>query len=77
MAPTNDPANDRYNPPGNLSEDFEKFKFSELEMDELFWQTNQPGDNIPWRKVSVTQGRNLKKQTDHNFNASTIVWQKV
>ena len=33
MAPTNDPANDRYNPPGNLSEDFEKYKFSELEMD--------------------------------------------
>ena len=27
MAPTNDPANDRYNPPGNLSQDFEKFKF--------------------------------------------------
>ncbi len=37
MAPTNDPANDRYNPPGNLSEDFEKFTFGELEMDELFW----------------------------------------
>ena len=77
MAPENNPAEDRYNPPGNLSEDFEKFKFSELEMDELFWQTNQPGDNIPWRKVNVTQGRNLKKQTDHNFNANTIVWQKT
>ena len=73
----NDPANDRYNPPGNLSEDFQKFKFSELEMDELFWQTNQPGDNIPWRKVSATQGRNLKKQTDHNFKANTVVWQKT
>ena len=34
--PTNDPVNDRYNPPGNLSEDFEKFKFSELELDDLF-----------------------------------------
>ena len=77
MAPENDPANDRYNPPGNLSEDFQKFKFSELEMDELFWQTNQPGDNIPWRKVSATQGRNLKKQTDHNFKANTVVWQKT
>ena len=77
MAPDNNQAEDRYNPPGNLSEDFEKFKFSELEMDELFWQTNQPGDNIPWRKVSDTQGRNLKAQTDHNFNPNTIVWQKV
>ena len=77
MTPDNNQAEDRYNPPGNLSEDFEKFKFSELEMDELFWQTNQPGDNIPWRKVSDTQGRNLKAQTDHNFNPNTIVWQKV
>ena len=24
--PTNDQANDRYNPPGNLSDDFEEFK---------------------------------------------------
>ena len=77
MAPENNQANDRYNPPGNLSQDFEKFKFSDLELDELFWQTNQPGDNIPWRKVSSTQGRNLKKQTDHNFNPNTVVWQKV
>ena len=77
MTPENNPAEDRYNPPGNLSEDFEKYKFSELELDELFWQTNQPGDNIPWRKVNATQARNLKAQTDHNFNANTIVWQKV
>ena len=77
MTPDNNQAKDRYNPPGNLSEDFEKFKFSDLELNELFWQTNQPGDNIPWRKVSVTQGRNLKAQTDHNFNPNTVVWQKV
>ena len=77
MAPTNDPANDRYNPPGNLSEDFEEFSFGELEIDDLFWQTNMPGNNIPWRKVSVTQGRNLKAQTDHNLNPNTVVWQKV
>ena len=73
----NNPVGDRYNPPGNLSEDFEKFTFGELEMDELFWQTNQPGDNIPWRKVSATHGRNLKVQSNHNFNQNTIVWQKV
>ena len=77
MAPENNQAEDRYNPPGNLSHDFEKFRFSELEDNELFWQTNQPGDNIPWRKVSDTQGRNLKAQSNHNFNANTIVWQKV
>ena len=54
MTPVNDPTNDRYNPPGNLSEDFEKFRFSELEINELFWQTNIPGNNIPWRKVNAT-----------------------
>jgi hypothetical protein len=77
MAPRNDQVNDRYNPPGNLSEDFEKFKFSDLDVDDLFWQSNQPGDNIPWRKVSVTEGRNLKAETNHNFNPNTIVWQKT
>ena len=73
----NNQANDRYNPPGNLSDDFEKYKFSDLELDELFWQTNQPGDNIPWRKVSPTEGMNLRKRTNHNFNPNTVVWQKV
>ena len=77
MAPTNDPVNDRYNPPGNLSHDFEKFKFSELEIGELFWQTNIPGNNIPWRKINQTQGRNLKAKSDHNFKPNTIVWQKT
>ena len=75
--PTNDQANDRYNPPGNLSDDFEEFKFGELEMNELFWQTNKPGNNIPWRKVSQTQGLNIKAQTTHNVNPNTVVWQKI
>ena len=49
----------------------------ELEVDELFWQSNQPGDNIPWRKVSQTQGKNLKAQSTHNFKPNTVVWQKT
>ena len=77
MAPENNPAEDKYNPPGNLSQDFEKYNFGELELDELFWQTNIPGNNIPWRKVNQTQGRNLKAQTNHNFNPNTVVWQKT
>ena len=73
----NDPTQDAYNPPGNLSQDFDKFKFDELEIDELFWQTNQPGVNIPWRKVSQTQGKNIKAESIHNFKPNTIVWQKI
>ena len=77
MAPTNDPVNDAFNPPGNLSHDFEKFTFGELEVDELFWQTNTPGDNYSWRKVSQTEAMNLRKQTVHNFKPGTVVYQKV
>ena len=77
MAPTNDPTNDTYNPPGNLSHDFEKFTFGELEVEELFWQTNQPGDNIPWRKVNQTQGKNLRANSTHNFAPNTVVYQKT
>ena len=77
MAPTNDPTNDRYNPPGNLSEDFEKFKFGELEDNELFWQTNKPKESNPWRKSSQTQGLNLKTQTTHNFDLKAKVYQRI
>ena len=73
----NDPANDRYNPPKLNSADFERFTFSELEMDELFWQTNQPGDNYSWRKVNQTQAMNLRARSTHNFNLNTVVWQKI
>ena len=73
----NNPANDRYNPPNNLSVDFEEFYFNELEMDELFWQTNKPEETNPWRKVSQTEGLNLKTQTTHTFQPRTKVFQKV
>ena len=77
MTPTNDPAQDSLNPPGNLSHDFERYKFGDLQNNELFWQTNQPGDNIPWRKQSDTTAMNLKARTVHKFGKNTIVWQKT
>ena len=73
----NDPVNDRYQPPNLNSPDFERFTFGELEVDELFWQTNQPGDNLSWRKLNQTQATNLRKQTVHNFKNTTVVYQKV
>ena len=75
--PTNDPTQDRYDPPGLNSRDFERFTFGELEMNELFWQTNQPGDNFSWRKVNQTQALNIRKQSTHNFSANTVVYQKI
>ena len=74
---TNNQANDRYNPPGSLSVDFEEFEFGELEDNELFWQTNRPEESNPWRKENQTQGKNLKSQTLHNFNIKTKVFQKT
>ena len=76
--PTNNTAGDFYNPPSNLSQDFEEYRFEDLEVDELFWQTNKPKEEqIPWRKSSLTEGRNLKTQTIHSFQRRTKVYQKI
>ena len=75
--PVNNQANDRYNPAGVNSVDFEEFYFQDLEVDELFWQTNRPEESNPWRKVSQTQGMNLKAQSTHNFQPRTKVYQKI
>jgi len=73
----NDQVNDRYNPPSNLSNDFEEFKFDELEVGELFWQTDRPEEANPWRKENQTQGKNLKTQKIYNFKPKTKVFQKI
>ena len=74
----NNPAGDFFNPPSNMSQDFEEYWFGDLEVDELFWQTNKPKEEqVPWRKISQTQGLNLKTQTNHNFLPRTKVFQKI
>ena len=76
----NNPTGDYFNPPSNMSQDFEEYWFEDLEVDELFWQTNKPkegGASIPWRKVSQTQGMNLKTRTTHNFDLKTKVFQRI
>ena len=78
--PINNPSGDYFNPPSNMSQDFEEYRFEDLEVDELFWQTNKPKEgqsSVPWRKVSQTEGRNLKTQKIHNFERKTKVFQKI
>ena len=75
--PNNNPTRDRFDPPSNLSVDFEEFQFGDLEVNELFWQTNKPKEENPWRKVSQTEGMNLKTQTSYTFKPKTIVFQKI
>ena len=74
---TNNPSGDYFNPPSNLSQDYEEYNFEDLEVNELFWQTNKPKEANPWRKVSQTQGMNLKTQATHNFQPRTKVFQKI
>jgi len=76
----NNPSGDFYNPPSNMSQDYEEFWFEDLDVDELFWQTNKPKEgesSIPWRKISQTEGRNLKTQKVYNFQGRTKVFQKI
>jgi hypothetical protein len=75
--PNNNPTRDRFDPPSNMSQDFEEFEFGDLEANELFWQTNRPEEENPWRKVNQTQGINLKTQTTHNFDSRTKVFQRI
>ena len=74
----NNPSGDFYNPPSNMSQDFEEFRFEDLEVYELFWQTNKPKEEqVPWRKSSLTEGRNLKTQKIYSFDRKTKVFQKI
>ena len=75
--PNNNPTGDYFNPPSNMSQDFEEFNFEDLEVDELFWQTNKPEESNPWRKENQNQGKNLKTQTLHNFKPLTKVFQRI
>ena len=75
--PTNNPTGDFFNPPSNMSQDFEEFWFEDLEVGELFWQTDRPEESNPWRKENQTQGKNLKSQTLHNFEPKTKVYQRI
>jgi len=76
----NNPSGDYFNPPSNMSQDFEEYRFEDLEVDELFWRTNKPKDAsgaTPFRKVNQTEGRNLKTQMIHTFDRKTKVFQKI
>ena len=78
--PINNPMGDHFNPPSNMSQDYEEYWFEDLEVDELFWQTNKPKEGestVPWRKTSLTEARNLKTQKIHSFQRRTKVFQKI
>ena len=75
--PVNNPSGDFFNPPSNMSQDFEEYYFEDLGVNELFWQTDRPNENNPWRKETETQGMNLKTQKTYSFERKTKVFQKI
>jgi len=74
----NNPTQDFFNPPSNMSQDFEETYFSELNIDELFYQTNRPKETPEiWRKVNEVNAMNVKTRQVHNFSGKTKVYQKI
>ena len=73
----NDPANDSYNPTSNRTFDFESFRFSDLEENDLFWLTNSPGEETPFRKINLNEGINIKTQQVQSFSYHETVYQRT
>ena len=74
----NNQAEDRYNPPGLSNDDFEYMKFSEVELDDLFWLKNTSGnENPPYRKIDESSGGNTKTRLSENFNSNDVVYQRT
>ena len=75
---TNNPAQDRYDPPPITHTDFDTSKFSEIENDELFWLNNQgTNNNHAFRKINEAQAMNTKTRQINNFQRNTVIYQKT
>ena len=76
--PENNQADDRYNPPKISNDDFEEIRFSEVELEDLFWLTNVSGkDNPPYRKIDEGSGGNTRTRVDENFELNDTVYQRT
>ena len=77
--PSNNQAQDRYNPPGTTQADWETDTFSSLDVGDLFWLNQNPnGDiNVVHRKISEHEGQQLKTRTVNKFNSHLKVFLKT
>lgn len=75
--PENNHAQDAYNPPAITNEDFDQTRFSEIDIDDLFWLKNVNGDNPPYRKMSETDAGNTQTRLLESFNSNDIVYQRT
>jgi len=67
---------DMYNPPGIGQNDFDKFKFDDIEADDLFWLNSSNGDNPTYRKMNDTQGYNVQTGIVEDFTQYQVVYQR-
>ena len=76
--PNNDLTRDTYAPPSINSDDWESNKFSELEVQELFWLNIEKSDsNIAHRKESENSAMNVKTRESRAFDRNLVVYQKI
>tara|TARA_Y100001963_G_C6591634_1_gene358224 strand:+ start:279 stop:512 length:234 start_codon:yes stop_codon:yes gene_type:complete len=74
----NDPAQDRYNPPGTNITDFDSIKFGDLEINELFWMNNVLSENNhAYRKLDEKQVLNTKTRIITELSKTTNIYQKL
>ena len=74
----NNPAHDRYNPPSNLTNDFELTRFSELNIGELLWLSDERSDdNHSFRKSNEHQAMNVHTRQMRVFDANDKVYYRT
>jgi len=75
----NDPAQDRYNPPGSTEHEWERKIFNELQDDEIFHSSHKPDVWAPiWKKSGGTnQAMNVKTRQMHTFDPNTPVFVRI
>ncbi len=75
----NDPAQDRYNPPGSTEHEWERKIFNELQDDEIFHSSHKPDAWAPiWKKSGGTnQAMNVKTRQMHTFDPNTPVFVRI
>ena len=64
---------------GTQQNDFEPVKFSDLEVDEVFWINNSPNGikNQIWRKDENTKAFNLRGGESKTFKGNTTFYMRV
>jgi len=72
----NNPSEDMYNPPGIGQNDFDEFRFDDIEQDDLFWLNSTNGNNPSYRKMNDTQGYNVQTGIVQDFDRMSVVYQR-